>query len=83
MATRIKKILDEAIAGASSETERAALLDAQRVFEIVRRIKRPSHRQIVIATLEQLANLSIMRKSPTAESSSKRATPPHRKPPAG
>jgi hypothetical protein len=77
MSIRINQILDEATTGALSEMERAALLDAQCVFEIVRHIKQPSDRKIIIATLEQLANLSIMRQSPTVSPSSKHATPPH------
>jgi len=77
MAIRINQILDEAVTGALSEMERAARLDALSAFEIVCRIKEPLDRQHVIATLEQLANLSIMRQSPTVSPSSKHATPPH------
>jgi hypothetical protein len=61
MWSEIDQAFDVAIASASSPFERASLLDAKRVSQILRRIKSSSHRGSIVAALEkfdQLVDLS-------------------------
>lgn len=57
MASLIDQAYDEAIASALSEAERARLLDAKRVSEIMRSIESPSNRKTIIVVLEKFDNL--------------------------
>jgi len=58
MSKLIDRAFDEAIASALSEAERASLIDAKRVSEIMRSIESPSDRKTVIAVLEEFGGIA-------------------------